>query len=102
MSKQTTLAIDFGTSRTKVAYFDEDRDKPVLVDIGRNIRTMIPSAFYIPQPVDGKIDESKIYVGDDAEDMLDDDPDGYVIAIKKEIHKTGFKRLGGGRKIERV
>ncbi|MDR2171463.1 MAG: ankyrin repeat domain-containing protein [Planctomycetaceae bacterium] len=103
MGKQTaTLAIDFGTSRTKVAYFDENQNRPVLVEIGRNIRTMIPSAFYVPAPVDGKIIESEILVGDDAEDQLDDDPDGYVVAIKKEIHKTGFKRLGGGRKVERI
>ncbi|MDR0391615.1 MAG: Hsp70 family protein [Planctomycetaceae bacterium] len=102
MNKQTTLTIDFGTSRTKVAYFDELQNRPVLVEIGRNVRTMIPSAFYVPLPVDGKIVESEILVGDDAENMLDEDPDGYVIALKKEIHKSGFKHLNNNRKIERA
>jgi TPR repeat protein/actin-like ATPase involved in cell morphogenesis len=102
MSEEALLAIDFGTSRTKAAYFDEVQKRPELVEIGRNIRTMIPSAFYVPQPVDGNINDAQILVGDDAEEMLDEDPDGYVIALKKEIHKTGFKRLDGGRKIERI
>ncbi|MDR1385804.1 MAG: Hsp70 family protein [Planctomycetaceae bacterium] len=91
------LAIDFGTSRTKVAYFDEHNNRPELIEIGRNVLTMIPTVFYVP-----KAGEGNILVGDDAEEMLDHDPDGYVIALKKEIHKPGKIRLGSGRSIERV
>ncbi|MDR0390846.1 MAG: Hsp70 family protein [Planctomycetaceae bacterium] len=102
MSKKNVLAIDFGTSRTKVAYFDELQNKPVLIEIGRNIRAMIPSAFYVPLPVDGKVVASEILVGDEAENMLDKDPDGYITSTKNEIHETDLKRLNGNREVDRI
>ena len=73
-----TLAIDFGTSRTKVAYFDEASGKAQLVEIGREIRTVLPSVFYIPKEGQGER-----LVGDDAQDMVDSDPEGIVLSLKK-------------------
>ncbi|MGL4942888.1 MAG: peptidylprolyl isomerase [Thermoguttaceae bacterium] len=95
--KTTTpkLAIDFGTSRTKVAYYDETQKCPKLIDMGE--RQAMPSVFYVPKEGGGAI-----LVGDDAEGMLEEDPEGYVVALKMEIHKPGTKRLGAGRKIDRV
>lgn len=91
-----SVAIDFGTTRTKVAYYDSDRGEPRLVELGRETRSIIPSIFYIPQ-------EGSRLVGDDAQDMLDTDPEGIIIGLKKEIHKLGKKRLGPGRpSVDRV
>ena len=87
-----SLAIDFGTSRTKVAYFDEDRREPRLIEIGREIRAIIPSTFYVP--LEGKGERQ---VGDDAQDRIEIDPQGVVIGLKKEIHRLGKKHFGLGR-----
>lgn len=90
------IAIDFGTTRTKVGYFDSNRREPKLVELGRETRAIIPSIFYVPFKGDR-------LVGDDAQDMLDQDPEGIIIGLKKEIHKLGKKRLGRGRpSIDRV
>jgi actin-like ATPase involved in cell morphogenesis len=86
------LAIDFGTTRTKVAYWNDDKNQPDLINIGIEIRTSIPSAFYIP--VTGT---TNIQVGDDASDNVHTDPAGVVIGLKKEIHRPGKKRIGQGR-----
>ena len=97
MNNSPSLAIDFGTSRTKVAYFDENKHEPRLVELGRAVRDLIPSIFYIP-----KEDDGEIMVGDDAEEMIEHDPGGIVVAIKKEIHKPGKLRLSDGRKSDRI
>jgi molecular chaperone DnaK len=87
-----TLAIDFGTTRTKIAYFNTKSGKPELVELGREIRTILPSVFYIPK--EGQGDR---LVGDDAQDMVDADPEGIVLSLKKELHKLGKKRCGPER-----
>lgn len=86
-----TIAIDFGTTRTKVAYFDADQGKPVLIELGREVRAVLPSIFYIPQG------DGPRQVGDDAQEMVDVDPEGIVIGLKREIHKPGAKHCGPGR-----
>jgi actin-like ATPase involved in cell morphogenesis len=96
--KAPALAIDFGTSRTKVAYFDEESGKAKLVEIGREILTVLPSVFYIPKEGQGER-----LVGDDAQDMVDSDPEGIVLSLKKELHKLGKKRCGPDRPaVERI
>jgi molecular chaperone DnaK (HSP70) len=60
------LAIDFGTSRTKVAFFDKHAGKAQLVELGTEIRTVLPSVFYIPKELQGKR-----LVGDDAQNMAE-------------------------------
>ena len=90
------LAIDFGSTRTKVAYFDSSKNEPQLIELGQEIRAIIPSVFYIPK-------EGDRLVGDDALMMVDHDPEGIVIGLKKEIHRSGMVRCGPGRPpIERV
>lgn len=87
-----SLAIDFGTTRTKVAYYDANRCEPRLIEIGREIRAIVPSTFYVP--LDGHGDRQ---VGDDAQDQSETDPQGVVIGLKKEIHRLGKKHFGPGR-----
>lgn len=90
------IAIDFGTTRTKVGYFDSNRREPKLVELGRVTPAIIPSIFHISE-------EGDRLVGDDAQEMLEEDPGGIVIGLKKEIHKLGKIRLGSGRpSIDRV
>lgn len=86
------IAIDFGTTRTKVACFDDARGEPRLIELGREIRAVIPSVFYLPRGGEGNR-----LVGDDAVERVDDDPEGIVIGLKREIHKLGRKRCGPGR-----
>jgi actin-like ATPase involved in cell morphogenesis/tetratricopeptide (TPR) repeat protein len=85
-----TLAIDFGTTRTKVAYYNAHRQEPQLIELGREIRPIIPSLFYIP-PQGGRL------VGDDAQMMIDEDAAGIVVGLKREIHRLGKIRCGAGR-----
>ena len=84
------LAIDFGSTRTKVAYFNSSKNEAQLIELGEEIRTIIPSVFYIPKKGDR-------LVGDDALMMVDHDPEGIVIGLKKEIHKAGMVHCGPGR-----
>jgi tetratricopeptide (TPR) repeat protein len=92
------IAIDFGTTRTKVAYYDAVRGEPRLIEIGREIRAIVPSTFYIPP--DGQGDR---LVGDDAQDQWETDPEGVVIGLKKEIHRLGKKHFGPGRRsVDRI
>lgn len=87
-----SLAIDFGTSRTKVAYFDDDKREPRLIEIGQEIRCIVPSTFYVP--IDG---HGQRLVGDAAQEQCDADPQGVVVGLKKEIHRLGRKHFGPGR-----
>jgi len=56
------VAIDFGTTRTKVAYYDVNRREPRLVELGRQTPAIIPSIFYVSP-------EGDQLVGDDAQEM---------------------------------
>ena len=85
-----TLAIDFGSARTKVAYFCPDERIPKLIELGQEIRSVMPSVFYIPP-------SGSVMVGDNAAQMADEDPVGIVVDIKREIHRPGKIRCGEGR-----
>ena len=87
-----TVSIDFGTTRTKVAYWNVDKGESDLIKLGNAMNPFIPSAFYLP--IKGTRD---ILVGDDALDLVHADPSGVVIGLKKEIHRPGKKRVGPGR-----
>jgi actin-like ATPase involved in cell morphogenesis/tetratricopeptide (TPR) repeat protein len=84
------IAIDFGTTRTKVAHYDPGSRAPCLIELGHFVRAVIPSVFYIPAT-------GPRLVGDEAQSMIDHDPVGVVIGLKKEIHKLGKIRCGTGR-----
>ncbi len=86
------ISIDFGSARTKVAYLPEGRNAPELVELGMEVRHVVPSVFFIP-----KEGEGELAVGDDAVMMADQDPHGIVVDIKRDIHRSGKIRLGPGR-----
>ncbi len=92
MKRGPRLAIDFGTTRTKIAYYDSGREQARLIELGASQREIIPSIFYVPKRGAGEI-----LVGDDALAQLDIDPGGIVREIKREIDKLGKKRCGPGR-----
>ena len=76
------IAIDFGTSRTKLAYLDEAMGRPELMRLGQRDDPFIPSLFYLPR------DSEEVFLGDDAEAMLDPDPAGMVDVLKRKLHET--------------
>jgi len=78
----TAIAIDFGTSRTKLAYLDEATGRPELMRLGQRDDPFIPSLFYLPR------DSEQVFLGDDAEAMLDQDPAGMVDVLKRKLHEA--------------
>jgi len=65
------LAIDFGTSRIKAAYWDAERGEAVVLPLGKGGRLYVPSLFHVSK-------DGKIRFGDEAEVMLHHDPSGVV------------------------
>ncbi|NMC20717.1 MAG: Hsp70 family protein, partial [Thermogutta sp.] len=93
-----TIAVDFGTTRTKVAVFDEKERQPRLIELGRANLQVIPSVFYVPRD-----QQAPRLVGDDAQEMVDEDPGGIVENLKKEIHRSEKLRFGPDRpSVDRV
>ncbi|MFO1430509.1 MAG: Hsp70 family protein [Candidatus Competibacteraceae bacterium] len=75
------VAIDFGTSRTKLAYLDSRSQKPELMRMGYQDQAFLPSLFYLPR------DSESISWGYDAEEMLEVDPAGIVEVLKRHLHE---------------
>ncbi len=92
MTQAPRIAIDFGTTRTKVAYYNAAREQAQLIELGLTQREIIPSLWHVPREGDGDIS-----VGDNAAVHLDRDPGGIVREIKREIDKIGKRRVGAGR-----
>lgn len=76
------IAIDFGTSRTKLAYLDDTTGRPELMRLGQRDDPFIPSLFYLER------DSERIFLGDDAEAMLEQDPAGIVEVLKRKLHEA--------------
>ena len=76
----TVLAIDFGTSRIKVAYWDADRNEVVMLPLGKGGQLYVPSLFHVSK-------DGKIRFGDEAEVMLHHDPQGVVENLKLDLDK---------------
>ena len=57
------IAIDFGSTRTKVAYPDGVPIKPKLIELGREARSIVPSLFCIAK-------DGNVLVGDDAQEAV--------------------------------
>ena len=68
---KSIVSIDFGTSRTKMAYYDSSSKRPELFRIGEEERPYIPSLFYLSERGD-------IYCGDEAVSLGKDDPIGLL------------------------
>ncbi len=77
------LAVDFGTSRVKVAYLNDGI--ATLAPIGKGNLPYIPSLFYLGR-------EGEILVGDEAEDMLSHDPKGVVETLKRNLRDTKIRK----------
>lgn len=92
MKQGPRIAIDFGTTRTKVAYYDLERERAELIQLGMAQREIIPSVFYVPQ-----VGSGRILVGDDVLAQVDVDLGGIVREIKREIDRNGRTRCGVGR-----
>ena len=87
-----SITVDHGNSRTKVATYDEAAGKPILVELGREIRAVIPSIIYVPN-------EGSVLIGDDAQYEAARDPGGIVRHLKRDLLKPGTVRQD--RDIER-
>jgi len=88
----TVLAIDFGTSRIKAAYWDEESGKAVVLPLGKGGRLYVPSLFHV-----GK--DGKIRFGDEAEVMLHHDPQGVVENLKLDLDKP-IKYVPNGQQVK--
>jgi molecular chaperone DnaK (HSP70) len=82
-----TIAIDFGTSRIKVAYLGKADGKPKLWHLGQHERPWMPSLVYL-----GK-DGTRL-IGDAAEAMLHSDPDGVVSRLKRRLREPRIRVNG--------
>ena len=80
------IAIDFGTTRTKLAYLAEG-GRPELMRFERDL-PYAPSLFYLPAG-----QEERALWGAAAEEMLQDDPSGVVEMLKRKLHEA-FVRAG--------
>ena|GEM_PF-802925 len=77
------LAIDFGTSRVKVAYLNDG--VATLAPLGVGGQSFIPSLFYISR-------EGDVDIGDDAAAWLSDDPKGVVETLKRKLRENFIRK----------
>lgn len=71
-----TIAIDFGTERTKLAYSDNGRPRVMRLGVDTEY---IPTLFYL-----GKEGDVRLY-GDAAAEMLFEDPPGIIDVLKRHL-----------------
>lgn len=84
-----TIAIDFGSSRTKAAWMNPASGRPELLPLGSNGSQVMPSLFYLPRG------NTAPYVGIVARDYVDEDPTGVVRSLKRRMHDTSVIRKNG-------
>jgi molecular chaperone DnaK (HSP70) len=86
-----TIAIDFGTARTKLSYIDPTTGRPELMKLGRNEATWIPSVFYL-----GGDGHTRLF-GEEASDFLENDPDGVLSdpPLKRQLRKRRVLAANG-------
>lgn len=83
------IAIDFGTTRTKVAGRPADGGPAELLRFGEHLRPFTPSLFYMS----GQRDAAVLF-GDAAEEMLEEDPAGVIVIAKRRL-RHGLLRANG-------
>jgi molecular chaperone DnaK (HSP70) len=79
------IAIDFGTSRTKLSYFDADRGAARLMGLSRRDDPFMSSLFYLGP-------DGRRLLGDDVEQMLEVDPGGVVDRLKRSLRRPTVRR----------
>lgn len=76
-----TIAIDFGTMRTKLAYRDPNRNTLELMRLGQDERPFVPSLFFLGE-------DGRRLFGDDAAEYLDSDPLAFLPRpLKRELRE---------------
>jgi len=76
-----TIAIDFGTMRTKLSYIDTQRNTVELMRLGQDSRPFVPSVFFLGE------DGSRLF-GDDAAMYLDSHPLAFLPRpLKRELRE---------------
>lgn len=77
--KTYNIGIDFGTTKTLVAYYDDEEDKPVIAHLGRE-RNSIPTSVFL------SADGTWLF-GEDADDQASDEQqiDRYATAFKLKL-----------------
>ena len=88
----TILAIDFGTSRIKAAYWDEANSDAVVLPLGKGGRLYVPSLFHVSK-------DGKIRFGDEAEVMLHHDSSGVVENLKLDLDLP-IKHVPNGQQVK--
>jgi formylglycine-generating enzyme required for sulfatase activity len=88
----SVLAIDFGTSRIKAAYWDEVKGEAVVLPLGKGGRLYVPSLFHVSK-------DGKIRFGDEAEVMLHHDSSGVVENLKLDLDKP-IKHVPNGQQVK--
>jgi molecular chaperone DnaK (HSP70) len=86
-----TIAIDFGTMRTKMAYIDPNRNTVELMRIGQDDRPYILSEFFLGR------DGIRLF-GDDAVEHLDSDPLAFLPRPLKRELRGEWVRAGNRQK----
>lgn len=72
-----TVGIDFGTTKTLVACWDPERDCARPVRLGRG-RDDLPTTLYLDT-------HGELSFGDDADDLRETDPTGYLPRLKRQL-----------------
>ncbi len=80
------LSIDFGTTRTKVAYYDASRGRVSLANMGGD-NAAFPSLFYVGT-------DGQVFCGSEAMDFLDSDPGGTIRRAKSRLRDRAIRVNG--------
>ncbi len=89
MSDKTMVSIDFGTSRTKMAYYDLANNRVELFRIGDDDKPYIPSVFYLST-------DGNRFIGDDALSLGLDDPLGLLDEpLKRQLRNSTIMTANG-------
>jgi len=75
------IAIDFGTSRTKAAYWDKNTGKPQLMHLGYHNEPFVASLFYL------SAENGDVLWGQKAEAKIEDDPKGIIDVLKRRLQE---------------
>lgn len=84
------IAIDFGTSRTKAAYYNTNKENAELVELGRGGRKAIPSLFHYDE-------KGEISIGEEAQEWRQAEPLAIIARLKLQLQKKFKPRVSGKR-----
>ena len=94
-SMNNKIAIDFGTSRTKAAYHNTNKENAELVELGRGGRKAIPSLFHYDK-------KGEISIGEEAQDWMQSEPLAIIARLKLQLQQNLSSRISGKRILPEV